>query len=322
MGVITVSVYLTIVVVTTPSLRPVDAITISISQNWWLVGAIAVGAGIQAFLLAYAKDKACPVRYKGTIIGASGFFSGLSSFLSFLSLIPVGCCGTWIYVLAFLPGLIGTSASGFLIRNGLQFEFLGLVLMTLSVAYTYLSVKKRLAVLKTSGLRTSPKMQSLITLILITAAAIGSVVFTLHQANFQPQLFRGAYAMYSGTALFSGAGPINTTRTYKILDFNSTSVETQITTRLGAAQFQSTVWEPYSLFDRLHNNGEVLVREYATNKLISGKTYPNLIADEYAARNSTTTYYYNSLIATFPIQIVTSSGAFTVDLRLVSTNQD
>jgi hypothetical protein len=142
---ITIVAYLTIVVVTTPSLRPIDAAGISISQNWWLIGSIAAGTSIQAFLLAYAKDKACSIRYRGTAVGASGFFSGLSSFLSFLSLIPIGCCGTWIYVISFLPGLVGASASGFLIGNSTQIEVAGLILMGLSVAYTYLSIRRKLS---------------------------------------------------------------------------------------------------------------------------------------------------------------------------------
>jgi hypothetical protein len=143
-GIITVVLYATIVVITTPSLRPVDAIAISVAQNWWLIGGIAVGTGIQAFLLAYAKDRACSIRYRGAVTGASGFSSGLSSFLSFLSLIPVGCCGSWVYVLSFLPGLIGAGASGFLIGKSLEIEVAGMFLMGVSVAYTYLSVRKKL----------------------------------------------------------------------------------------------------------------------------------------------------------------------------------
>ncbi len=140
---ITTILYLTIVVVTTPSQRPVDAVKVSVTLNWWLIGGISGGAGVQAFLLGYAKNKPCPVRHTGTILGTSGFFSGLSSFLSFLSLIPLGCCGTWIYVISFLPGLIGAGASGFLVANSLQIEVAGLVLMALSVMYTYLSVRKK-----------------------------------------------------------------------------------------------------------------------------------------------------------------------------------
>lgn len=148
-AIIAIVIYLTIVVVTTPSLRPVDAVAISVTLNWWVVGGIAAGTGIQAFLLAYAQGKACTIRYRATTLGVSGFFSGLSSFLSFLSLIPVGCCGTWIYVLSFMPGLVGAGASGFLIANSSQIEAAGLVLMALSVAYTYLSLRKKLASLTT-----------------------------------------------------------------------------------------------------------------------------------------------------------------------------
>ncbi len=143
-GIITTILYLTIVVITTPSLRPFDAVAVSVALNWWLIGGISVGTGVQAFLLAYAKNRACPVGHSGTVLGASGFFSSLSSFLSFLSLIPLGCCGTWIYVLSFLPGLLGAGASGFLIVNSPQLEVAGVGLMALSVAYTYLSVRKKL----------------------------------------------------------------------------------------------------------------------------------------------------------------------------------
>jgi len=272
--------------------------------------------------LVYAKDKACSVRYRGTVVGASGFFSGLSSFLFFLSLIPVRCCGTWIYVLSFLSGLIGSGASGFLIRNGLQFEFLGLVLMALSVAYTYLSVKRKLAVLKSSQGRISPKSQYLLTSILIVTMVLGSAIFLMvYPANFQPQLFRGAYAMYSGTTLISGVTPLNTTRTYEILDSNASSVKMQITSYLGTVRIQATSREPYSAFDRLHNTGEVFVREYVTAQLVNGRTFPNLIADEYVHGNSTVTYYYDSLTAIFPIKIDTDAGTLTVELALASTNQ-
>ncbi len=144
-GLITAVLYLTIVVITTPSLRPVDAVIISVTLNWWLIVAISVGTGVQAFLLAYARKMACLVKYKGTALGASGLFSGLSSFLSFLSLIPLGCCGTWIYVISFLPGLLGAGASGFLLANSPQIESASLLLMAVSVIYTFLSVRKKMA---------------------------------------------------------------------------------------------------------------------------------------------------------------------------------
>jgi hypothetical protein len=175
-GAIALVVYLTIVVISTPSLRPVDAISISVAQNWWLVGGVAVGSGVQVFLLSYAKAKACSLRNRNAVIGASGFFSGLSSFLSFLSLIPVGCCGTWVYVISFMPGLIGAGASGFLVRNSVQIEGLSLALMATSVVYTYLSVRRKLIVSGSTEGGASPKALHPVSSVMMLAAALGSIV--------------------------------------------------------------------------------------------------------------------------------------------------
>jgi len=142
-AIISVVLYLAIVVLTSPSLKPVSAVVLALTLNWWLIGGVSAGTGVQAFLLTYAKSKSCPVRHKAATVSTSGIFSTLSSFLSFLSLIPIGCCGTWIYVLSFLPGVLGAGASGFLLGNSFKLEIGGLILMFSSVFYTYLSVRKR-----------------------------------------------------------------------------------------------------------------------------------------------------------------------------------
>jgi hypothetical protein len=142
-SVITIVLYLAAVVLTTPGLKPVDAISASVALNWWVIGGVSAGTGTQAFLLSLARSRACAVKHGRTAASASGFFSGLSSLVSFVTLIPLGCCGTWVYVLSFLPGLIGTGASGFLVAESLQLEVAGLGLMTMSVAYTYLSLRNR-----------------------------------------------------------------------------------------------------------------------------------------------------------------------------------
>jgi hypothetical protein len=136
--------YLVIVVITTPSLRPADAIRISTTLNWWVIGGASIGVGAQTFLVTYAKEKGCPVAHGMTSSGTTGLFSGLSSFLSFLSLIPLGCCGTWLYILSFLPGLLGTGASAFFIAYAIQLEVAGLLLMVASVLYTYFSIRRAL----------------------------------------------------------------------------------------------------------------------------------------------------------------------------------
>jgi len=143
-GILSLVLYLSIVVVTTPSLLPVQAVNLSLILNWWVIGWVSIGTGIQVFLVTYAKDRGCPIKHGRSTVGTSGFFSGASSFLSFLSLVPVGCCGTWLYLISFLPGLLGTGLSGFLVTNGSVLAVGGLALMTISILYTYLSVRRRL----------------------------------------------------------------------------------------------------------------------------------------------------------------------------------
>jgi len=146
LGVISLVVYFIIVVITSPSLKPADAIRISFMLNWWVIGGVSLGVGAQAFLVEFAREKSCLVARRGTATGAASLFSGISSFLSFLSLIPLGCCGTWLYILSFLPGLLGTGVSALLIGYAFQLEVVGLLLMTASVLYTYLSIRRRLSV--------------------------------------------------------------------------------------------------------------------------------------------------------------------------------
>jgi hypothetical protein len=158
-AIISLLAYLSVVVVTTPSLSPLAAVSTSVLLNWWVIAAVGSGTGAQAFLLSYARSKACGVKYGRTAVGASGIFSGFSSFFSFLALIPVGCCGTWLYLLSFLPGLIGVGASGFLVGNSVTLQVASLILMALSVTYTYVSVRRRLIDSGSSRSRTSPGAQ-------------------------------------------------------------------------------------------------------------------------------------------------------------------
>lgn len=143
-GLITFVAYLVIVIFTTLSLRPLEAITIALTINWWVISGVSIGTGAQAFLVTYAKDMTCPVAHSRIVLGTSGISSTLASFLSFLSLIPLGCCGTWLYILSFLPGIVGTGISGFLIVHSLQVQAASLTLIVGSVLFTYFSVRRRL----------------------------------------------------------------------------------------------------------------------------------------------------------------------------------
>ncbi len=143
-GLLALGAYLFIVVVTTPSLPPLYAARVAIALNWWVISGVTIGSGVQAYLISYSKSRACNPRFKKPLAGSTGTFSALSSFLSYLALVPVGCCGTWLYIISFLPGILGANASGFLVENGRVLATVSLLIMIASVSYTYLSVRRRL----------------------------------------------------------------------------------------------------------------------------------------------------------------------------------
>ncbi len=86
-GLIAFVAYVVIVLVTTPSLSPPDALKITFALNWWVIIGVSIGTGVQAYLIAYAKDIACPVAHVKIVGGTSGVSSSLASFFSFLSLV-------------------------------------------------------------------------------------------------------------------------------------------------------------------------------------------------------------------------------------------
>lgn len=148
LGFFSLFLYLLIVVLSTPNLAPANSVRIALTLNWWVIGGVSAGAGIQSFLVAYAKERSCNFRMRGPLTRSTGVFSGLSSFLSFIALVPVGCCGTWLYILSFLPGILGVGTSAFLIRYSTPLALSGLAMMAASVTYTYVSVRSRVRALR------------------------------------------------------------------------------------------------------------------------------------------------------------------------------
>jgi len=142
--------YMLVVVITTPNLAPLDSILTAISLNWWIIAGVSLGAGIQVFLITYARERACDLRMNTPVTGATGIFSAFAAFLSYLALIPVGCCGMWLYLVSFLPGIIGVGASAILVDYSRSVATIGLALMALAVLYTYLSLRRRLTSTKLS----------------------------------------------------------------------------------------------------------------------------------------------------------------------------
>jgi hypothetical protein len=110
----TVALYLLIVVLTTPNLPPSAAINAAFLANSIVIGGTAAAVGAQIFFSSYGKSLGCRLDRKGMGAGSGG--TALGSFFSFFSLVPLGCCGSWLLVLSFLPSIFGGTISVFLIE--------------------------------------------------------------------------------------------------------------------------------------------------------------------------------------------------------------
>jgi hypothetical protein len=136
-GIITAIIYLAVVVITTPNLPPSMAIGAALKVNGIIIVGLALGIGIQVFTSTYSKGLGCRVderrKYKqqhkdilpvfriSRRTGGTGTGTGtgggtlMSSFLSFFSLVPLGCCGSWLFILSMLPSIFGGTISVILI---------------------------------------------------------------------------------------------------------------------------------------------------------------------------------------------------------------
>ncbi len=112
-GGVTASLYLLIVVMTTPSLPPLAAINAAFLANSIIIGGTATAVGAQVFFSSYGRAFGCKLDRKGLGAGSGG--TALGSFFSFFALVPLGCCGSWLLVLSFLPSIFGSGLSVLLI---------------------------------------------------------------------------------------------------------------------------------------------------------------------------------------------------------------
>jgi hypothetical protein len=142
---VTAIVYLIIVVVTTPSLPAIAAINAAFKVNSIVIFGLAVGVGIQFFLTSYSKDIGCRLdnKRKGIFGGGSGS-TALSSFFSFFSLVPLGCCGSWLLILSMLPSIFGSSLSVLLIEYSKMLSYVGLVIVFGFAELSFIKLKKEL----------------------------------------------------------------------------------------------------------------------------------------------------------------------------------
>jgi hypothetical protein len=144
-GIVTTFVYLLVVVVTTPSLPPITAINITLTVNPIIIFGTAIGIGAQTFISSYGKGLGCLLSKKKRVAGAASGGTVFSSFLSFFSLVPLGCCGSWLFILSFLPSIFGSSLSVVLIKYSTPLSFIGLGVVSGFAGLQALRLRRELA---------------------------------------------------------------------------------------------------------------------------------------------------------------------------------
>ena len=143
-GLITIVIYLTVVVITTPALAPFDAISASFQINSIVIVGMGIGIGLQIFLSEKSKVLGCKLSGKNKTIGGNSTSTAATSFFSFFSLVPLGCCGWWLYALSLLPSVVGTGISAILIEYSQTLAYLGLIIIFGFNGITALKLQKEL----------------------------------------------------------------------------------------------------------------------------------------------------------------------------------
>ncbi len=122
-GLFVIFVYLLVVVITTPVLDPLDAINAAFQLNSIVIIGMGTGVGLQVFLSEKGKLLGCRLSVKKKAFGGN---TGSTAVTSFFSLVPLGCCGWWLYALSLLPSVVGTGVSAVLIEYSQVMAYVGL----------------------------------------------------------------------------------------------------------------------------------------------------------------------------------------------------
>lgn len=157
-GMFTVIIYLSVVIITTPNLPANTAINAAFKVNGIIITGLSLGVGIQVFTSTYSNGLGCRLDDKrkydqedqqrrgirrvfriGGPNSSSGGSTVISSFLSFFSLVPLGCCGSWLFILSMLPSIFGGTISVILIEYSTLLSYAGLAIV---IGFATLSVIK------------------------------------------------------------------------------------------------------------------------------------------------------------------------------------
>jgi hypothetical protein len=126
-GIVTTLSYLLVVVITTPNLPAISAIDASIRANSGIIFGLGIGMGAQVFISAYSRSLGCKIdKQKIGVFGGGVGSTALGSFFSFFSLVPLGCCGSWLFILSMLPTIFGSGFSAVLIQYSGTLSYIGL----------------------------------------------------------------------------------------------------------------------------------------------------------------------------------------------------
>jgi hypothetical protein len=147
-GILTVAVYLSVVVITTPALEPLDAISAAFQINSIVIIGMGIGIGLQVFLSEKSKRLGCKLDMKKKAFGGNSGSTAATSFFSFFSLVPLGCCGWWLYALSLLPSVVGTGVSAVLIEYSQVLAYAGLAIIFGFAGLTAYKLKKEMKLQK------------------------------------------------------------------------------------------------------------------------------------------------------------------------------
>jgi hypothetical protein len=147
-GVITIVLYLTVVVITTPALEPYDAVNAAFQLNAIVIIGMGVGIGLQIFLSEKSKLLGCKLNVKKKAFGGNSGSVATTSFFSFFSLVPLGCCGWWLYALSLLPGIVGTGVSAVLIEHSQVLAYAGLAMIFSFAGLTAFKLRREMKLQK------------------------------------------------------------------------------------------------------------------------------------------------------------------------------
>lgn len=149
MAALTAIAYLAVVVITTPSLPPAAALKAAFAINSIVIIGTSVGVGTQIFISSYGKSMGCrlDMKKKG-VFGAGSGSTAVSSFFSFFSLVPLGCCGSWLLVLSYLPSVFGSTLSVALVQYSRPLSYIGLAIVFSFAALSAYKLHKELKLRK------------------------------------------------------------------------------------------------------------------------------------------------------------------------------